>query len=144
MTKLIPLTQGKFAIVDMDKFDWLNQWKWHAVKNRDTWYAARNEANPSGGRRITVKMHREVLGLPRSGKEILGEHRDGNGLNNTVSNLRKATHPQNLRNRPAQKNNKTGMKGVCRVARSSTFRAQINDNGKVIHLGCFREYALRK
>src|SRR3990167_7938323 len=27
-TKLISLTKGKFAIVDSEDFEWLNQWKW--------------------------------------------------------------------------------------------------------------------
>ncbi len=42
MPKLIPLTQGKVTIVDDADFDWLNQWKWYAFKNRNTWYAGRD------------------------------------------------------------------------------------------------------
>ncbi len=31
--KLIPLTQGKFAIVDAEDYDWLMQWKWQLLKD---------------------------------------------------------------------------------------------------------------
>lgn len=37
----IPLTQGKFALVDDADFDWLNQWKWYALKTKTTFYAVR-------------------------------------------------------------------------------------------------------
>ena len=37
--KLIPLTQGKFAIVDADDYEWLSQYKWCAARSRETFYA---------------------------------------------------------------------------------------------------------
>jgi hypothetical protein len=38
--KTIPLTQGKFAIVDDSDFEWLNQWKWYVQKSKNisVWY----------------------------------------------------------------------------------------------------------
>lgn len=39
--KLIPLTQGKYAKIDDDIFDYLNQWKWHIVNGNNTFYAVR-------------------------------------------------------------------------------------------------------
>jgi len=39
----IPLTQGKVAIVDAKDFECLNQFKWYAHKNVNTWYAVRKE-----------------------------------------------------------------------------------------------------
>jgi len=39
--KLIPLTKGKFAMVDDEDYDFLMQWKWCAAKNRNTFYARR-------------------------------------------------------------------------------------------------------
>ena len=32
--KQIPLTQEKYAIVDAEYYDYLNQWKWRASKKR--------------------------------------------------------------------------------------------------------------
>lgn len=82
--KKIPLTKGQFALVDDSDFDWLNQYKWYAIKTRNGFKAARLK---------TVLMHRVILGL--RDPKILGEHRDGNGLNNQRSNLRTATKRQN-------------------------------------------------
>jgi len=40
---LIPLTQGKFAIVDAEDYDWLSRYKWYATKAKNTFYACRVE-----------------------------------------------------------------------------------------------------
>ena len=36
--KQIPLTQSKFALVDDNEFEQLNQHLWFAKKARNTWY----------------------------------------------------------------------------------------------------------
>ena len=40
----IPLTQGQFATVDADNYEWLSQFKWSArwAKNTRSYYAIRN------------------------------------------------------------------------------------------------------
>lgn len=38
--KTIPLSQGKFAIVDDEDFGWLSQWKWYVSKDGNTYDAA--------------------------------------------------------------------------------------------------------
>jgi len=82
--KLIPLTQGKFAQVDDEDFEYLNQWKWFALKDAQTFYAARGIYLKGN-----ILMHRQLLGLTNS--EVKGEHKDRNGLNNQKENLRVAT-----------------------------------------------------
>lgn len=37
--KTIQLTQGKIAMVDDEDFERLNQYKWYALKSRNTYYA---------------------------------------------------------------------------------------------------------
>jgi len=37
----IPLTQGLYALVDGEDYDWLMQWKWCAVKFGRVFYAKR-------------------------------------------------------------------------------------------------------
>lgn len=56
--KLIPLTKGKFSIVDDDMYEYLSQWKWHYHVG----YAARCEKTETGIRKIL--MHRFVNNTP--------------------------------------------------------------------------------
>ena len=61
------------------------------------------------------------------------DHVDGNSLNNCIENLRAATHKQNQENRKsANKNNKTGEKGVCLDKKAKKWCAYISHNGKLI------------
>lgn len=75
---LILLTKGKFAIVDAEDYDWLSQYKWCAVKSRETFYAQRW----SNG--TTVSIHREIMCAP---KGVICDHKNHNGLDNRKSNL---------------------------------------------------------
>jgi len=90
-TRLIPLTQGKVAIVDAADYDWLNQWKWYASKEGRVFYAIRRD-NDCGGRDIKVRMHRVILGVPTG---LEGDHINGDGLDNRRANLRTVTKQQN-------------------------------------------------
>lgn len=66
------------------------------------------------------------------------DHKDGNGLNNKWSNLREATHRENLANSGAFKTNKLGVRGVSLVpGRTDRYRANIRIDGKQTHLGHF-------
>lgn len=125
-SRLIPLTQGRFAIVDADDYDWLNQHKWHAVKSQwGGYYAAyRGKA-----------MHRIIMNAP-CGIEV--DHCDLNGLNNSRANLRLATHGQNSYNRGPQSNNKAGIKGVRQVKRTGQWEARIAIDGETRSLGQFQ------
>lgn len=88
MTKAIPLTQGKVALVDDADFDWLNQWKWCAICIRGIYYAVRaatkNEASPPGN----VYMHRFIMG---AGMGQATHHLNGDGLDNRRDNIRICT-----------------------------------------------------
>lgn len=65
------------------------------------------------------------------------DHKDGNGLNNHIDNLRAATHFQNMANVKKPVTNKSGYKGVCWHKRKKKWIAQINVNNKKIHIGGF-------
>lgn len=65
------------------------------------------------------------------------DHIDRNKLNNQQENLRSATHSQNMMNRPKQKNNTSGFKGVSRDNRRQKWRANIQVKNKYMHLGYF-------
>ena len=65
------------------------------------------------------------------------DHRDEVKYNNRWNNLRKATPSQNHRNRGPNKNNTSGYKGVCYVAKRKCWIAGIKLNGYRHNLGSF-------
>lgn len=64
------------------------------------------------------------------------DHRNLNCLENQWTNLRLATHAENMRNRRGQ-SGEVGLKGVRRATGSRSFVARISYQGRLIHLGCF-------
>lgn len=80
--KQIPITQGRFAIVDDEDFERIAAHSW-AINPQGTGYAVRKGSKRRGEPR-TVHMHREVLGL--TGGEIV-DHINGNKYDNRVENL---------------------------------------------------------
>ena len=132
--KKIKLSQNKYALVDDIDFNYLNQYKWSAVKNSKTFYAVRNSYDRNG-KKTMIKMHREIMQTPR-GMET--DHMDENGLNNQRNNLRICTHAENSRNILIRKDNKYGIKGVYWSKRDKIWYSRIQVNGKQIHLGSFR------
>jgi hypothetical protein len=133
--KKIKLTQDKFALVDDQDYEFLIQWKWCASKHRGMFYAVR--CVQSKLKQTAIKMHQIIairMGLLAS--DTL-DHIDQNGLNNQRLNLRLATVSQNGINRPKQRNNTSGYKGVHWRKDSHKWQAKIQINGKDIHLGYF-------
>jgi len=129
----IPLTQGQYALVDQADFESLNQFKWCAAKDYETFYAIRYAH--INNKNTTIKMHRQIMNAKEN--DIV-DHRDKNGLNNTRENLRIATASQNNANSKRGMNRgKSKYKGVCRDERCGKWRAGIKCQGKHIHLGMF-------
>jgi len=134
--KKIPLTKNLFALVDDGDFEYLNQWKWHAQPNSNTFYAARTKIvrNNDAIERPTILMHREIL-RPKAGK--FTDHVDGNGLDNCRDNLRECSRSENARNKGKQANAFSKYKGVSWHMRQKKWNARITVNGKTISLGSF-------
>lgn len=65
------------------------------------------------------------------------DHINGARSDNRWSNLRAATHGENACNRGAQKNSRTGIKGVHRQA--GKWRARIKVGGRNLSLGLFSD-----
>ena len=66
------------------------------------------------------------------------DHRDLDGLNNRILNLRAATQSQNCANVKTRKHNMSGLKGVERVCGyTDRWQARITLSGKRRYLGCF-------
>lgn len=101
--KEIPLSQGLVALVDDEDYEELSQYKWHAVKHRNTYYAVRNHpVYPSY--RVNVKMHRQIM---RAQENEIIDHKNGNGLDCQRNNLRIASSSQNAANRRAREGRKS-------------------------------------
>lgn len=136
--KTIPLTQGYVALVDDEDFERINQHKWYVLKAPRVLYAVRCSAT-EGGKRRTIFMHREILGLvPFDG--ISTDHRDHKGLNNRRYNIRKCTTQQNQRNCRKNRDRILGFKGVHVYCgrKGKRWWARISaQKGKLIHLGTF-------
>jgi hypothetical protein len=127
--KLIPLSQGKFAIVDPRDYDQLSQYKWTAAKSPNTFYAVRSVQ----GRQI--RMHRLITSAP---KGLVVDHINHNGLDNRKSNLRLCTRSENARNQRPQTNCSSKYKGVCWHKNQKRWLARVYSNGVTYHLGSFK------
>ncbi len=105
--------------IDLDDLPILSAHKWYVRNLGHTRYVTRNEK----GR--TLFLHREIM---NPSPEKVVDHIDGNGLNNSRSNMRVLTHGQNLWNRPRHE----GAIGVSWCSRRSAWRAYIEgENGKI-------------
>jgi hypothetical protein len=85
-------------------------------------------------KRKMIYLHRFLMGLP---KGCLVDHVNGNTLDNTKRNLRLCTAFDNSANRKIHANNKSGYKGVYKT-KNNTWRATINNRGRLIYLGHFK------
>jgi len=131
----IPLTQGKFAIVDPEDYKRLAKYKWFLSESPTSSYAARWQYSGPGGLRKKIWMHREVIDIP---KHLLCDHINGNGLDNRAANLRPATVSQNLCNRPKTKaKTRSKYKGLEWDKIQRKWKVRIQCNGRKIYLGSF-------
>lgn len=131
--KEIPLTRGKVALVDDEDYERLSQFKWWAIRAnpqyREVFYAQ------TGYRTARTFMHRMIMNPPEG---MFVDHINGDGLDNRKSNLRLATHKENMRNKRYLKPGQTSCKkGVYWDRQNSKWRAQITVDGKNIYLGLF-------
>ena len=138
MTREIPLTQGRVALVDDADYEWLSQWKWCYAAG----YAVRSIRNPDGKpRQKHIKMHRLIAGA-KDGEWV--DHRNLNTLDNQRHNLRCCTITESQRNRGKQVNQvrtkynrapASQYKGVFKG--DNAWRVRICVNGKRINIGSF-------
>ena len=124
--KRIKLTQGKFALVDDEDFEWLNHQKWYFNING---YAARH-----GGKKKIIFMHRQILETPSG---MITDHINRNRIDNRKGNLRIADKRINSINRGLQKNNTSGYKGISWTKNIKKWEAYIWNYQKKILLGYF-------
>ena len=138
--KKILLSKGKFAKVDDEDFDKLNELKWHVgsrEKEKYTYYAISKH---------TLRMSRFVLEINGIKDFCHVTHIDGDGLNNQKKNLALWDKKQNMLNSQKRYNNKKGVtlhtqkvklkSGKVNIHKS--WRSRITIDGKLINLGTFK------
>lgn len=120
---------NQIALVDDADYDSLKDRRWYiATLGYSNGLYAATKVNYKH-----VSMHRLLLS---AGKNEMVDHKDGNGLNNQRSNLRKCTRSQNAANSAVARNSTTGYKGVRKHHKSGKFEASIQCNGKRVWIGC--------
>jgi hypothetical protein len=131
---LVPLTRGKFAVIDAEDADIILAHKWFADQDGYKWYAVRTSRQ--GGTQTRVAMHRVILDTPPG---FHTDHIDGDGLNNRRSNLRIATPSQNVVNSGLRTTNRSGFIGVHWNRNSRKWLAGVRVEGKIVHCGGYSD-----
>jgi hypothetical protein len=132
--RLIPLTQGQNAIVDVEDFESLSKYHWYAewCPGTKSFYAVRKSPVRNGYRK-TLRMHRIVL---RCRRREQGDHRNHDTLDNRRQNLRRCSFSQNRQNSKPWKPSAVGFRGVKKECHR--FSASIKHNRKARYLGCYK------
>jgi hypothetical protein len=135
-TMLVPLSQGRFAIVDARDAEAVSRLSWslHVSKHRRAVYAKANVRCPDGKWRI-VRLHRFLWTLWAKPATPEIDHENGNGLDCRQDNLRPASHGQNRFNTPRNRLNRSGFKGVYQ--RGNRWTAEIGSGYRKTRLGTF-------
>lgn len=122
---------GLKAVVDECDFPLVQGYRWLALRTKrsKTTYAVSYLCQ--GGTIRPTYMHRLVMDAP-AGKQV--DHRDGNGLNNSRSNLRLCEQWQNSANK-AVAVGANGYRGIYKNKDCRKYYAAIWINGKRKYLG---------
>ncbi len=130
--KQIQLTKGMVALVDDEDYDELNKHNW-CLQGQ---YAARAKGKKKGeiGGRLTITMHRVIMGLWDKDQDKEVDHINGDKLDNRKENLRICTHSENMRNK--KKRNRFGYKGIVKFA-CNKYETMIWNGKTNIHIGNF-------
>ena len=81
-----------------------------------------------------ISLHQFLMGFP----QCIVDHADRNPSNNRRSNLRLATHIENMYNRKRQSNNTSGYIGVCFNKNDKAFIARVTAKRITYLLGSFK------
>ena len=131
---LIPLTQGKYAIVDTSDYKHQSKYRWHFMQMVGGNKAARNDCAING--RKTLYMHRAIMGV-NHGDNIVVDHIHHNTLDNRKSELRVCTRQQNAMNMKIRSGT-SRFKGVRWHKTTKKWVSRITMNGATKHIGLYK------
>jgi hypothetical protein len=147
MKGILPSQERLWQVLDYNPETGIFVWK-RRTDVRGGWNAKcagkiAGRLDSDGHRQISVDGRRHhaarLAWVMMAGIEPVGEidHRDTIRDNNAFVNLREGSHAQNMRNRGAQANSASGIKGVWRHTYNDSWIAQIKINGQPTYLGSF-------
>jgi len=125
---LVPLTQGKLAVIDLNDVELISQSNWHFEGAYGVRLIYRE------GKCRAIYIHRTINNTP-DGFET--DHINGNKLDNRKGNLRTVTAKQNQHNQMPRKGCSSRYKGVSWASGAMVWKACIKINGKNKHIGNF-------
>jgi hypothetical protein len=142
MELIITTKKGEQFIVNYDEQDhkMISKHKWHIKRSHNLLYAQASlkvSELAIGKKKGSIKMHRYILGL--TDPKIESDHIDGNGLNNSRSNLRVCNHQRNSFNRRSHHDSLSKYKGVHYDVSIKKWRSRICVSGKSKYLGVFKD-----
>lgn len=122
--------KNQCILIDEEMWPIVNKFTWHIKPDKKTYYAFTNIR--INGKNCGLSMHRLLTGI--SSSEI--DHKNRNGLDNRIDNLRFASKSQNSCNRIRK--NKYGFRGVYVRGGKKDFSVQIQFEDKKIHKHGFK------
>lgn len=128
---LIKLTKGLLTIVDDNRFDELNSFKWHACGPRGLERPARKLREPS--KRLIYIYHQVLNIMPWTLNGLHVDHVNRNPLDNRLENLRIVTASENHFNSDRSE----FAKGVCYDRTFDKFKSYIGSGKTRINVGTF-------
>lgn len=122
-------------------------WKPRGIVNWDSIYAGKEAGSLRSIGYVVVKLrhkaykaHRIIWKMLNGTEPTTIDHIDRNKSNNLVSNLREASHKENMKNKRMAKNNSFGHTGVYWREDNKKWRAVIGLSSKLKHLGNFETF----
>jgi hypothetical protein len=131
--ELVNLSKGKFAIIDIEESDLVNQYKWCINDKQNNNYAIATKVIDNI--RHSKRMHRVIMRV--TDPSIIIDHINHNGLDNRRCNLRITTHQKVTVQSQVSNNKNTKHKGISFHKPSNKWRARISINGKTTYLGYY-------
>ena len=129
--------KDEIFLFDKEDFDLIKNYCWY-IDNKG--YVKTNIRKD--GKKTSLRLHRLIMKENNSKMQI--DHIDHNKLNNQKSNLRTCTNAQNNWNKGLQRNNTSGVAGICYLKDCNKWYARITVNKKTINLGIFSNFTEAK
>lgn len=136
----IPLKDGLRVRIDEEDAEYLSQFYWqvYPTRTKKSFYAVRNNGYAPDGRRLKVRMHREIMRV--TDPKITVDHINRDTTDNRKINLRLCSQLDNCKNQESR-GGTSKYRGV-HLHKPGVWRAGMTLNYKRIDLGLFDDEEL--